>query len=94
MTGDPAAPITLTNITVQDCSRGRYKISGEAVNNSYDELSAILGATFYDANGTVLGTASSSVNRLAACQATMFWLRVSRDVAGYDSMKVRVDCIL
>jgi hypothetical protein len=79
---------------VQEGSRGRYKISGEAMNNSYTELSAILGATFYDANGTVMATASGSVNRLAACQAKLFWLRVSRDVSGYDSMKVQVDCIL
>jgi hypothetical protein len=94
VTGDPAERITLTNITVQEGSRGRYKISGEAINNSCTELSAILGATFYDANGTVMGTASGSVNRLATCQAKLFWLRASRDVSGYDSMKVRVDCIL
>jgi len=94
VTGDPTEPITLINISVQEGSRGRYRISGEAVNNSHDELSAILGATFYDADGTVIGTASGSVNRLAACQTTMFWLRVSRDMSGYDSMNVRVDCIL
>lgn len=94
MTGDLAEQITLTNITVQEGSRGRHKISGEAVNNCDTELSAILGATFYDANGAVLGTASGSVNRLAACQTRLFWLRVSRDVSGYASMKVRVDCIL
>jgi hypothetical protein len=94
VTGDLAERITLTNITVQEGSRGRYKISGEAVNNCDTELSAILGATFYDANGVVLGTASGSVDRLAASQTRLFWLRISRDVSGYASMKVRVDCIL
>jgi hypothetical protein len=94
VTGSPAGEITLTNITVQEGSRGRHKISGEAINNSSTELSAILGARFYDANGTVMGTASGSVNRLTACQTKMFWLRTSRDVSGYDSLKVRVECIL
>jgi hypothetical protein len=91
---DPAEQITLADITVQEGSRGRYKICGDAINNCDTELSAILGATFYDANGTVLATASGSVSRLAARQTRLFWLRVSRDVSGYNSMKVRVDCIL
>ena len=90
----PAEQITLSNVTVKEGSRGRYKISGDAINNCDTELSAILGATFYDANGAVLGTASGSVNRLGARQTRLFWLRVSRDVSGYGSMKVRVDCIL
>jgi hypothetical protein len=94
MTGGLAEQITLTNIMVREGSRGRYKISGDAINHCDTELSAILGATFYAANGTVLGTASGSVNRLAACQTTLFWLRASCDVSGYDSMKVRVDCIV
>ena len=94
MTDDPAERITLTNIFVQEGSRGRYKISGDATNNGRIELSAILGATFYDADGTLIGTASGSVNRLAARQTTTFWLRVSSDVSGYAAMKVQVDCVL
>ena len=92
--GGLAEQITLTNIMVQEGSRGRYKISGDAINNCGTELSAILGATFYDANGMVLGTASGSVNRLTAYHTTLFWLRVSRDVSGYDSVKVQVDCVV
>jgi len=94
VTDDPAERITLTNIFVQEGSRGRYKISGDATNNGRIELSAILGATFYDAGGTLIGTASGSVNRLAARQTTTFWLRVSSDVSGYAAMKVQVDCVL
>jgi len=94
VTDDPAERITLTNIFVQEGSRGRYKISGDATNNGRIELSAILGATFYDADGTLIGTASGSVNRLAARQTTTFWLRVSSDVSGYAAMKVQVDCVL
>jgi hypothetical protein len=90
----PAEQITLTNIVVQEGSRGRYKVSGEATNNSRAELSAILAATFYDASGRVMGSASGSVNRLAARQAKTFWLRVSNDVSGYAVMKVHVDCVL
>ena len=43
MTDSPAEQITLTNFEVTAGSRGRYKIYGEAVNNSSTELSAILG---------------------------------------------------
>jgi hypothetical protein len=86
--------ITLTNIMVQEGSRGRYKVSGEARNNSRSELSAILAATFYDAGGAVMGTASGSVNRLAARQIKTFWMRVGNDVSGYAEMRVHVDCVL
>jgi hypothetical protein len=94
VTDHPAEQITLTNIMVQEGSRGRYKISGEAINNSCTELNAILAATFYDANGAVMGSASGSVNRVAACQTKTFWLRVSNDVSGYAVLNVKVDCIL
>jgi hypothetical protein len=94
VTDRPAQQITLSNVTVKECSRGRYQIFGEAVNNCDSELSAILGVTFYGADGTVMGRASGSVNQLAACQAKAFWLRVSRDVSGYSAMKVQVDCVL
>jgi hypothetical protein len=94
VTDRPEQQITLTNVGVKEGSRGRYQIFGDAVNNCDTELSAILGVTFYDADGTVMGKASGSVNRLAACQAKPFWMRVSKDVSGYASMKVDVDCIL
>ncbi len=94
MTDRPAEQITLINISVKAGSRGRHHIYGEAVNNSDTELSAILGAVFYDAGGTVMGRASGSVNRLAPSQAKAFWLRVSNDVSGYETMKVEVDCVL
>jgi hypothetical protein len=94
LTDRPAEQIALTNVTVKEGSRGRYQIYGEAINNCDTELSAILGVTFYDSDGTVIGRASGSVNRLAACQTQEFWLRVSKDVSGYALMKVTVDCIL
>jgi hypothetical protein len=94
VTDQLAGQITLINVTVQGRSRGRYHVYGEAVNNGDTELSAILGVVFYDAGGTVMGRASGSVNRLAPSQTKAFWLRVSNDVSGYDTMKVKVDCIL
>jgi len=94
VTDRPAQHITLTNVMVKEGSRGRYQIFGEAVNNCDTELSAILGVTFYGADGTVMGRASGSVNQLAACEAKAFWLRVSNDVSGYTAMKVQVDCVL
>jgi hypothetical protein len=94
VTDRSAEQITLTNVTVKEGSRGRYHIYGEAVNNCSTELSAILGATFYDADGTIMGTASGSVNRIAFCQAKAFWLRASNNVSGHVAIKVKVDCIL
>ena len=93
MTGLPAEQITLTNLEVTAGSRGRYKVYGEAVNNCATELSAILGVTFYDIDGEVLGRASGSVNRLATSQPKPFWLRASNDVSGHASMRVQVDCV-
>jgi hypothetical protein len=90
----PAEQITLTNVEVIAGSRGRYKIYGEAVNNCATELSAILGVTFYDIDGEVIGRASGSVNRLVTSRATPFWLRASNDVSDHASMRVQVDCIL
>ena len=94
MTDRPAEQITLANIVVQEGSRGRYKVSGEATNNSRTELSAILAVTFHDAAGTIMGTAGGSVNHLAPRQTKTFWLRASNDVSGYAEMKVQVDCVL
>jgi len=90
----PAEQITLSNVTVKEGSRGRYHIYGEAVNNCDTELSAILGVTFYNADGTVIGRASGSVNGVSTSQTKAFWMRVSNNVAGYASIKVKVDCIL
>ena len=94
MTDLPAEQITLTNVEVTAGSRGRYKIYGEAVNNGATELSAILGVTFYDIDGEVIGQASGSVNRLIASQPKPFWLRASNDVSDHATMSVQVDCIL
>jgi hypothetical protein len=90
----PAEQITLTNFEVTAGSRGRYKIYGEAVNNCATELSAILGVTFYDIDGEVIGKASGSVNRLPASQPKPFWLRASNDVSDHATMRVQIDCIL
>jgi hypothetical protein len=90
----PAEQITLTSFEVTAGSRGRYKIYGEAVNNCATELSAILGVTFYDIDGEVIGKASGSVNRLTASQPKPFWLRASNDVSDHATMRVQVDCIL
>jgi hypothetical protein len=57
---DRPAQITLTNVTVKEGSRGRYQIYGEAINKTHSELSAILGAAFYDADGTVMGRCQRS----------------------------------
>ena len=93
MTDLPPEQITLTNVEVTAGSRGRYKIYGEAVNNGAAELSAILGVTFYDIDGAVIGRASGSVNRLTTAKAKPFWLRASNDVSDHASMRVQVDCI-
>lgn len=94
VTDRPAERITLTNVTVKEGSRGRYHIYGEAVNNCEAELSAILSVTFYATDGTIMGRASGSINRIAFCETKGFWVRVSNNVSGYAAMKVKVDCII
>lgn len=85
--------VTIKNSTFQEAN-GFKQVVGEITNNDSTEHSAMLKATFYDANGKILGTASGAVNDLAPGDTKTFNLLTSDDVSGYKDMKVQVDSLL
>lgn len=70
------------------------KVVGEVTNNDSIEHSMTLKATFYDADGKILGTGVGAVNDLASGDTKTFELLVTDDVAGYKDMKVQVDTLI
>jgi hypothetical protein len=55
--------ITISNVTVTTTRRGK-ELFGEVTNNDDAEHSAIIKATFYNAQGEIIGTESGVVNQL------------------------------
>lgn len=85
--------VTIKNSTFQEAN-GLQQVVGEATNNDSAEHSAMLKATFYDANDKILGTAVGAVNDIAPGDTKTFNLLTSDDVSGYKDMKVQVDSLL
>lgn len=85
--------VTIKNSTFQEAN-GLQQVVGEITNNDSGQHSAILKATFYDANGKILGTAVGAVNDIAPGDTKTFNLLTSDDVSGYKDMKVQVDSLL
>jgi hypothetical protein len=86
--------LTITNSTYTAQGSGLYKVDGEVKNNDSSEHSATLKATFYDADGKIMGTASGAVNNIAAGDTKTFTLIGTDKVSGYKTMKVQVDTLL
>lgn len=89
----PAEKISLANWTVKDAGYGTYEVDGEARNNEGIEHTASLKATFYDADGRIIGTASGLVSQLAAGETKTFTLTTTDDVSSHVSMKVQIDAL-
>lgn len=70
-----------------------YTVVGEATNNDSTKHTMTLKATFYDASGKILGTASGALNDLEAGQTKTFELLTTDTVTGYKDMKVQVDSL-
>lgn len=85
--------LTIKNSTYSDAN-GLKQVVGEITNNDSGQHSATLKATFYDANGKILGTASGAVNEIAAGETKTFTLITADNVTGYKDMKVQVDTLL
>lgn len=95
-TSKPAAEtdkLTIKNSSYSDAN-GLKQVVGEVTNNDSGKHSATLKATFYDASGKILGTASGAVNDLAPGETKTFTLITADDVTGYANMKVQVDTLL
>lgn len=85
--------LTIKNSTYSEAN-GLEQVVGEVTNNDTSVRSATLKATFYDASGKILGTASGAVNEVAAGETKTFTLITADNVAGYKDMKVQVDTLL
>lgn len=85
--------LSIKNSTYSDAN-GLKQVVGEVTNNDSGQHSATLKATFYDANGKILGTASGAVNEVAPGETKTFTLITADNVTGYKDMKVQVDTLL
>lgn len=85
--------ITLSNATAKNKS-GFWQVDGEAKNNDTVKHSFTLKATFYDANGKILGTAVGAVNDLEPGDTKTYSLMSTDDVTGYKEMKVQIDTLI
>ncbi len=93
-TAEPKAEkITIKNSVYSEVS-GLKQVVGEATNNDTRVHSATIKATFYDAGGKILGTATGAVNEIAPGDTKTFTLVTLDSVAGYKDMKVQVDTLL
>lgn len=85
--------LTIKNSTYSEAN-GLKQVVGEVTNNDTGVHSATLKATFYDASGKILGTASGAVNEVAAGETKTFTLITADNVTGYKDMEVQVDTLL
>jgi hypothetical protein len=86
--------MTIKNSTVTDKSYGIHQVDGEITNNDTGKHSATLKATFYSADGKIMGTASGAVNDVAPGETKTFSLMSTDSISGYKDMKVQVDTLL
>lgn len=92
-TSAPAEKITIKN-SVYKPDQYMSKVVGEATNNDSVKHSMTLKATFYDADGKILGTGVGALNDVASGDTKTFELLVTDDVTGYKDMKVQVDTLI
>ena len=86
--------MTIKNSTVTDKGYGMTQVDGEITNNDTGKHSATLKATFYAADGKIMGTASGAVNDVAPGETKTFSLMSTDNISGYKDMKVQVDTLL
>ena len=86
--------MTIKNSTVTDKGYGMNQVDGEITNNDSGKHSATLKATFYAADGKIMGTATGAVNDVAPGETKTFSLMTTDSISGYANMKVQVDTLL
>lgn len=85
--------ITISN-TKYTYTGAFHQIIGEAKNNDNVKHSMSIKATFYDADGKIMGTATGFLNDVAPGETKTFNLLGSEDVKGHATFKVQVDSLL
>jgi hypothetical protein len=88
--GSDGDKITIDNVSVVDGSMGK-ELHAEATNHDTVEHSATIKATFYGAEGRIVGTSDGVVNQLRAGRTKTFSLH---DVPEHVRAKVEVDTVL
>jgi len=89
----PSEKLTISNTSFT--SQGSYvRVIGEIKNNDSIKHTATLKATFYDANGKIVGTASGVVNEIAPGETKTIELMTADDVSTYTTLKVAVDTLI
>ncbi len=86
--------MTIKNSVVTDKGYGMNQVDGEITNNDTGKHSATLKATFYAADGKIMGTATGAVNDVAPGETKTFSLMTTDSISGYANMKVQVDTLL
>jgi hypothetical protein len=87
------AKITVDNYRVVSTAYGT-EVQGEATNTDTAEHSAAIKATFYAANGEIVGTADGVVTQLAPGDTKTFTLMSVSAIPHHARLKVQVDSIL
>lgn len=85
--------MTISNSTYSDAN-GMKQVVGEVTNNDSGKHSATIKATFYDASGKIMGTATGAVNDVAPSETKTFTLLTMDEVTGHANMKVQIDTLL
>lgn len=85
--------LTIKNSTYKESS-GMKQVIGEVTNNDSSKHTATIKATFYNADGQILGTAIGTVTDLAPAETKTFNLFTADDIANYKDMKIQVDTLL
>ena len=86
--------ITISNSSAKKDAAGYWEVVGEAKNNDTTKHSATIKATFYKADGSIMGTALGAINDIDPGNTKTFNLMSTDDVTGYANMKVQVDTLL
>jgi TIR domain len=82
--------ITISNVSIVSTRQGR-ELHGETTNNDDVEHTAFVKATFYDAEGGIVGTESAPVNQLRPGVTKTFSMRPIPD---HHHFKVQIDMLV
>jgi hypothetical protein len=86
--------LTIFNTSIKRPGFGVTSVLGEVTNNSASIQSANLRATFYAADGSIVGTAYGSVIGVQPGQTKTFELVSMDDLKGAEKYKVGIDVLV
>lgn len=84
--------VQVTGCVILEGAFGR-EVSGEASNVATAERTAVIKATFFDADRRIVGTAEGVVNQLAPGETQTFTLSSIRPIPDHAEMKIQLDTV-